>query len=117
MRQRQPERPASDRQRLAAERLYTLLLLLYPRAHRRIYGPLMLQTFSDSWRDARATRGRLGPGFWLGVAGDEVKSLAREHGAALRASTLRLKRWGVDIAAGGFLLGSAVIYIARCIHP
>ena len=116
MRQRQPEHPSPKPQRRAAERLYALLLLLYPRAHRRVYGPLMLQTFRDSYRDALATRGRAGPKFWLSVAGDEAKSLAREHGTALKAGALRVKRWGFDVAASGFLVGGAVIYVARCIH-
>jgi hypothetical protein len=116
MRQRQPERPGRSAQRRAAERLYALLLLLYPPAHRRAFGPLMLQTFTDSYRDALATQRRLGPGFWLGVAGDEAKSLVREHGTALRGEVLRMKRWGVEIAAGGLLVGSVVISVARCVH-
>lgn len=114
MRQRRSERPRA--QRRASERLYALLLLLYPPAHRRAYGPLMLQTFRDSCRDMLATHGRLGPGFWAGVAGDEMRSLGREHATALRAEALRLKRWGLDIAAGGALLGSVVIYVIRCVH-
>lgn len=117
MRQRQSERPSPTTQRRAAERLYALLLLVYPPAHRRAYGPLMLQTFRDSYRDALATQGRLGLGFWLGVARDEVKSLVREHGTVLRAEALRVKRWGFDLAAGGFLVGSVALYIARCVHP
>src|SRR5262249_8345015 len=83
MRQRRPGHPGPTTRQRAAQRLYALLLHLYPPAHRRAYGPLMLQTFRDSYRDALATHGRLGPGFWLGVAGDEVKSLVREHATAL----------------------------------
>lgn len=116
MRQTQPERPGPKKQQRAAECLYTLWLFLYPRAHRHAYGPLMLQTFRDSYRDTLATRGRAGLGFWLSVAGDEAKSLVREHGAALRAEALLVKRWGFDIAASAFLVGSVVIYIARCVH-
>jgi len=116
MRQRRPGHPGPTTRQRAAQRLYTLLLLLYPPAHRRAYGPLMLQTFRDSYRDALATHGRLGPGFWLGVAGDEVKSLVREHSTALGAGALRMKPWRVEIAAGGFLLGSVVISLARCVH-
>lgn len=114
---RHPEGPRPTTQLRAAEHLYALLLLLYPRAHRRAYGPLMLQTFRDSYRDAVATHGRVALGFWVGVASDEVKSLVREHGTVLRAEALRVKRWGFDIAAGGFLVGSVVLYIARCVHP
>lgn len=120
MRPSSPERPSPtgdrDTRPRAAERLYALLLLLYPPAHRRTYGPLMLQTFRDSYRDALATEGHLGLGFWLAVASDEGKSLAREHGTALRAGALHMKRWGLEIAASGFLVGSVVISIARCVH-
>lgn len=125
MRQRPSERPGltgptgptgPTTQGRAAERLYALLLLFYPRAHRRAFGPLMRQTFRDSYRDALATDGRTGLRFWLGVAGDEARSLIREHGTALQAQALHVKRWRVDIAAGGFLIGSAVLYIARCVH-
>lgn len=121
MRHKQPERPGptspTTQQQRAAECVYALLLLLYPRAHRRTYGPLMRQTFRDSYRDTLVTRGRLGLGFWLDVAGDAVKSLVREHGTVLRAEALRAKRWGFDLAASAFLVGSIVVYIARCVHP
>jgi hypothetical protein len=40
-----------------AERVYAVLLRLYPRGHRRAYGPLMAQTFRDEVREALATSG------------------------------------------------------------
>jgi hypothetical protein len=78
----------------------------------------MLQTFRDSCRDALATHGKLGMRFWLGVAGDEAKSLLREHGAALRNDARRMqhiKQWKFEIATAVLLLGSMVVYVAHCI--
>jgi hypothetical protein len=98
--------------------LYGLCLRFYPPAHRRAFGPLMLQTFRDSCRDALATHGKLGMRFWLGVAGDEAKSLLREHGAALRNDARRMqhiKQWKFEIATAVLLLGSMVVYVAHCI--
>ena len=106
------------KQRLRAERLYALCLRLYPRAHRRAYGPFMLQTFRDSYRDALATQGRIGVRFWVGVAGDEARSLLREHGAALSESAQRLRhvrQWWFEIATAVFLLGGMVFYVAHCV--
>jgi hypothetical protein len=116
MKPRQPDHPSPRQHWRAAEHVYALMLLMYPRAHRRAFGPLMLQTFRDSYRDTLITQGRVGPGFWLGVAGDEAMSLVREHGSALRAKAVRIRRWGFDLTTGAFLLGSVIIYLARCIH-
>ncbi len=103
-----------SKKRIAAARLYAVWLLLYPRAHRQVYGPLMLQAFIDSYRDALATQGRTGMRFWLGVVGDEAKSLVREHGTALREEADRVKQWRFAIASGALLLGSVLLYLAKC---
>ncbi|MGH2457863.1 MAG: hypothetical protein ACRDIY_03240, partial [Chloroflexota bacterium] len=73
-----PEKPSR------AERLYARWLHLYPSEHRRAYGPLMLQAFRDSYRDARDTRGKVAGDFWLAVVGDAVISLAREYDVVIR---------------------------------
>jgi len=44
----------------ASLRLYTLLLLIYPRSFRREYGELMIQLFRDLMRDGIRQRGCLG---------------------------------------------------------
>ena len=44
----------------ASLRLYTLLLLIYPRSFRREYGELMIQLFRDMMRDGIRQRGGLG---------------------------------------------------------
>ncbi|MGO8950714.1 MAG: hypothetical protein ACLQUY_24285 [Ktedonobacterales bacterium] len=69
--------------RARAERIYRWVLHLYPAAHRRAFGEPMLHTFGDYYGDA-VQRGRKSPArFWLGVVGDESRSLVREHVAAL----------------------------------
>lgn len=99
-----------------AEHVYALWLHLYPRAYRDAYGALMLQLFRDMCRDALATQGKVGMALWLGVAADEAKSLAREHGAALRARRERLARPALALTYSALLLGGAIVYIARCPH-
>ena len=101
--------------RILAERLYAFYLHLYPRTHRRAYGPLMLQTFKDSYRDELATQGKIGMRFWLAVVCDETKSLAREQVAVLRTGWQRVKQWWFAIASGMFLFGGAVVYIIECV--
>jgi hypothetical protein len=108
--QQRPERP------VLAERLYALWLGLYPQAHRQDYGPLMLQTFRDSYRDARSTPGHGGLRFWLGVLGDEVKSLAWEHAAALRAQDPPPPTGRFALASGLLLGGDVLVYLLKCVH-
>lgn len=99
-----------------AERLYALVLRLYPRAHRQTYGLLMRQAFRDSYHDVLATAGRVGPRFWLGVVGDEARSIAREHGAALRELLQRLHVARLDLASGMVVLGGGLVYVVECIR-
>jgi hypothetical protein len=92
--------------RTPAERLYGLFLHLYPREHRHTYGPLMLQAFKDNYRDTRETEGKVGMKFWLDVVSDEAKSIGREHSAALRRSTQKMKKstFGMMIVGIGLFL-------------
>lgn len=75
-------------QLMTAERIYTALLRLYPRAHRAEYGALMLQAFKDAYRDAYTTDGRIGIAFWLDALADVVTSAAREQWATLQGVPL-----------------------------
>jgi hypothetical protein len=72
------------RQRARAERIYRWILRGYPAAHRRAFGREMLQTLQDHYRDAVETERESALRFWLTVAGDAGRSLAREHVAAIR---------------------------------
>lgn len=52
----------------------------------------MFQAFRDHFRDAVETAGTNELRFWLGVVGDESKSLLREHLAALTGRDRRVKK-------------------------
>jgi hypothetical protein len=98
-----------DMSETRAKRIYMVLLHLYPRAHRRAYGPLMLQTFRDEVREALATSGSLGIGFWLEALADVVHSVWRERRSPLEGG-LRVNwikhHFGV---VAGLLLGALAI--------
>lgn len=66
-----------------AARIYTMLLRLYPHAHRQRFGEQMLQTFRDQYHETVEQERQAHTRFWLEVVADEGKSIAREHVAAL----------------------------------
>jgi hypothetical protein len=120
------------RSRRRAARVYALLLRLYPRAHRRAFGEQMLQAFQDHYQDAVEADGQTALHFWLGVLGDEGKSLLREHVAMIAALRERgaghwrilavlavqvLALAGVALLAGGLLAVLAVRLIAPRLVP
>lgn len=88
-----------------AERVYALLLKLYPRAHRQKYGPLMLQTFKDHYRETRETQGLIEIVFWLDVGADEIKSVLREQFSFLKGSLFSLNGKQLGTLCG-LLLGT-----------
>jgi hypothetical protein len=108
----QHEHDTPQTRQARAERIYAVLLRLYPREHRRDYGPLMLQTFRDEVRDSLATSGSLGIAFWLAVLADVVHSVWRERralGEGGRRVSWIGKHFGV--VAGLLLGGLAVVGI------
>lgn len=56
-----------------SERLYSLLLQLYPRAFRERYAPEMARVFRDRLRDEPAAR------VWIDVLADAAVSIPRQH--------------------------------------
>ena len=66
-----------------AERIYGVLLTLYPRGYREAFGPEMMQTFLDHYEDVARSGGHVGSGFWLSALTDEIKNIARQHRASL----------------------------------
>jgi putative ABC transport system permease protein len=80
-----------------APRLYRVLMLLYPRAFRRRYGPEMGEAFaalhSRARREGRAALAIL----WARTVGDACASSVRER---LRSSGSRAARWEVKQGAG-----------------
>ena len=82
------------------ERLFAVLVRLYPRAFRERYEPELWELFRYR-RDARiAERGRLGPGFWLFVLRDWAAT-----GWAERRGTLRRGGWGGNGTGGDGMMG------------
>jgi hypothetical protein len=75
--------------RLRAQRMYRLLVRLYPAVHRRAFGEQMVQTFGDHHRDAVEARGGSRLRFWVAVLADAGTSLLTEHAAELRARARR----------------------------
>ncbi|MGC9396107.1 MAG: hypothetical protein ACP5J4_14790 [Anaerolineae bacterium] len=63
-----------------AVKIYTMLLWLYPRAHRQDYGPLMAQLFRDQYREAYAQRhSRRVLVLWLRTLWDLGSTAVQEH--------------------------------------
>ena len=87
-----PHTPPTDLL-LAAERLYSILLFVYPPAHRREYGPLMVQAFRDLCRDAYRREGL--PGLvrlWCHTLTDTAMTAAAEHIHVLKEGDQQMTR-------------------------
>jgi tetratricopeptide (TPR) repeat protein len=90
-----------------ASRIYRVLLRLYPKGHRELFGAEMLRTFKDEYRDAQE-EGRVGLGFWGAVTRDEFENVAHEY-----LSTFRALRLGPIIV----LLGGAEFAALSMFRP
>jgi len=73
------------RRRRRAQRIYRLLVRLYPAAHRRAFGEQMVQAFGDHYDDAVGARGGSRLRFWLAELADAGASLLTEHAAEAKA--------------------------------
>ncbi len=85
--------------------LYKRLLVVYPRCHRKEYGPEMLQLFRDQCRDAWSARHW--PGLlllWLRIAPDLLKTSLLEHLADLKFKTIMIKKIFADIISSSSAL-------------
>ncbi len=68
----------------ASEKLYRLMLFVYPPAYRREYGPLMIQACRDLCRNTYRQRKAVGlVSLWVRLLVDLVTSAARQHLDAL----------------------------------
>jgi hypothetical protein len=85
-------RPCGGRRRRRAQRVYRLLVRLYPTAHRRAFGEQMVQAFGDHYRDAVEGRGGSRLRFWLAVLADAGTSLLTEHATEARACLRRVSK-------------------------
>jgi len=76
-----------------AVQLYSVLLLAYPEAHRREYGPSMAQAFRDLWWNA-SLRGNLIGRLWLAgeILADTAVNAVLEHSEVLKERNLIMTR-------------------------
>jgi hypothetical protein len=118
-------RSALERRLLAvADHLYRALLMLYPRAFRREFGPHMVQAFGDLCRQVERERGAMALlGLWAPLARDLAVSALQER--LLEGVHMpRWSRWShlsrsVVVRAGGAaaLLGGALLLLSFLSHP
>ena len=98
-----------------SERVYEWLLVVYPAAYRREYGPLMLQLFRDLRRDTWRRGKRWDQAvLWLRVLGDVGTTAWAEHVSEFRRSIVNkpVEKFGVPPSWGIWLIVSAVILAA-----
>ena len=110
-----------------AERLYPTLLLAYPAAYRREYGPVMLQLFRDLCRDAFQQRGVAGFLWLVGcVLVDTAVNAVIEHAEVLkeRNETMTPQQHARVIAHAGLPIVLGVVlflinsnYMSRMLMP
>jgi hypothetical protein len=63
-----------------SSRVYSAILLLYPRALRREFGQEMVEVFAEQMRDARRSEGWLGElQLWGCVGSETVRTLVIAH--------------------------------------
>jgi hypothetical protein len=73
----------------ASERVYRLLLFVYPAAYRREYGPPMIQAYRDLCWNSYRQRGMVGLGsLWLRLLADLFTSSIQQHLDALRGGRI-----------------------------
>ena len=93
-----------------SERLYQVLLLMYPKEFRRRYGPHMVQVFGDLYREERERAGLIGLALlWARTILDLLQTAASERTRTATGATFvlpvagspRMVRWGAAAAIGG----------------
>jgi hypothetical protein len=72
-----------------SDRLYILLLLLYPEPYLKKFGMEMLYTFQDMRDEERARHGMVGIAFWSGILIDTLLSALREHNEVIRKDGMK----------------------------
>jgi hypothetical protein len=100
---------------LLAERLYHILLFVYPVTHRREYGPLMVQLFRDLCRDSYREKRFMGlVRLWIHVLTDTAVTATVEHFYALQEGgqlMTRKQHWMVLSLAGLPLELGVLLYL------
>ncbi len=115
-------RSVSGRRLLAvSDHLYRALLILYPRAFRREFGPHMAQVFGDACRQVAGECGAVAIlGLWAPVACDLAVSALHER----LLEGVHMPRWShvsrsLAVRAGGAaaLLGGTLLLLSFLSHP
>jgi len=99
------------RRRRRAQRVYRLLVRLYPVAHRRAFGDDMVLAFGDHYRDAVQDQGGSRLRFWMSVLADTGSSLLTEYAALFRGRRrlrVRTRRRIAAVAALVAIVGAAL---------
>ena len=72
-----------------SDRLYEMLLLIYPEPYLKKFGREMLYTFQDMREEELAKRGMVGVVFWCGIIIDSLLSALREHNEVIRKDGMK----------------------------
>jgi hypothetical protein len=99
-----------------SDRIYRLLLHIYPVSFRRAYGVEMARLFRDDARRTRQAGGTIGMiGLWFLVLPDLLKTAFTEHiWEIFHMTTEKLQRWsGPAIAIGGPLWVVTLLWFVR----
>ncbi len=93
----------------ASERVYRLLLFVYPPAYRREYGPPMIQAYRDLCRNAYRQRGMVGlVSLWLRLLADLFTSSIGQHLEAVREGCIMTEKEHVETTVAATLALSVV---------
>jgi hypothetical protein len=104
-----------------SERLYARLLHLYPPAHRRRFGPLMLQLFRDQYRDAHRAGRHEHWRLWWRVGSELAHTAGAEYAAELKEVFMKKQTDALKagrmmsillatVLIGGSLIGKSLIF-------
>ena len=72
-----------------SDRIYAMLLLLYPEPYRKKFDSEMLYTFQDMVAEERANHGWVGVGFWSTIIIDTLRSALHAHREVIRKEGMK----------------------------
>src|SRR5882762_8625506 len=67
-----------------ADAVYKILLNLYPKAYRQLYGQQMFIVFRDLYREQITEGEKIGIGFWIKIISDTVSSLIQQYAEVIK---------------------------------
>jgi hypothetical protein len=110
---------SGDRTLAVHQRVYGWLLVLYPPAFRRDWGPAMVQLFGDQLRHPHRPGRTVGARVWLRALDDLLTSVPRQRWEAFMEETSTLHRAALVAAALAVVtaLGTGLAVLAAGIGP